>query len=295
MNLLKIITAICLALFVKLFVFQPFIIPSSSMDQTLVQGDYVLVNKWQNNLFGNLLEVKNGQVIAFHYPLDKGKVKNKMVFIKRCAALPGDTLLIEDGKISSESTLVQFDYLISDPNKTISWDLLKQYGVHLGGRAHNEQWLLSLDSLQLKLILEKDASLRFVKNNSLKNKTELSVFPSDTSLHWNRDYYGPLYTPKKGATVQLNTSNFKTYKKIISVYENHSISIVEEDIYIDGTQVKEYTFEQNYYFMLGDNRHHSQDSRFWGFVPENHLIGSCSLVLFNARDFSLNRLFKRVY
>lgn len=295
MHLLKIIAAICLAFFVKLFVYQPFIIPSSSMDKTLVQGDYVLVNKWQNNLFGNLLNLKKGAVIAFHYPLEKGAVKDKMVFIKRCAALPGDTLLIQNGALNQEFSPVQFDYVISDPNKTINWDLLNKYGVHLGGRAVNDRWILSLDSNQLSQILEIDTRLSFVKNTNPKNKTDLSVFPSDTSLHWNRDYYGPLYTPKKGSTVQLNSVNISCYQKIISEYENHTLAIKANSIYLDGTQVTEYTFEQNYYFMLGDNRHHSQDSRFWGFVPESHLIGSCSLVLFNADNFSLNRLIKKVY
>jgi len=85
------------------------------------------------------------------------------------------------------------------------------------------------------------------------------------------------------------------YEKIISDYENHSCRLQDSVIYIDNKQTETYTFSQNYYFMMGDNRHHSQDSRYWGFVPEDHLIGTCSRILFNADEFTSKRLLKRVY
>ena len=294
MQIGKFFAALGLALFVKIFVLEPFVIPSSSMDTTLVQGDYVLVNKWQNNLFGNWLNVKKGAVLAFHYPLDKGATKNKKVYIKRCAALPGDTLQLLQGKTENEPASVQFDYLISDPNKRIHWDFLKPLGIHLGGRAQNNSWLLCLNTQQLEAIMALDTNLTYAVHTHVANKTDLSIFPSDTSLHWNRDFYGPIYTPKKGATIALNSTNFKTYKKIIADYEQQEIELINGQIYLNGSPANNYTFAQNYYFMLGDNRHHSQDSRAWGFVPEDHLIGTCALLLFNAQTFSVDRLLKKV-
>ena len=295
MQFKKIAFAISLAFFVKLFVFQPFVIPSSSMDRTLVQGDYVMVNKWQNSLFGNLLKVENGSVLAFHYPLDKVDIADKIVFIKRCVGLPGDSLIIRNGEIENEKSSIQLDYFVADAGKKLNWEILKKFGIHLGGRASNNRWLLSLDSNQMNNILSVDSSFTFERNTSLEHKAEISTFPSDTSLHWNRDFYGPIYVPKKGIEIALDSTNFKLYKKIIQDYENHTISNEENSIYIDNELIKTYTFEQNYYFMLGDNRHHSQDSRYWGFVPEDHLIGNCSMILFNAEQFASNRLFKMVY
>ena len=295
MKFLKITLAISLAFFVKLFVFQPFVIPSSSMDRTLVKGDYVMVNKWQNSVFGNHLNIINGDVLAFHYPLDKGAINNKMVFIKRCVATPGDFIRIVDGEVKNDPSNIQFDYLISDTAKKLNWGLLKPLDIHLGGRASNNRWLLSLDSTQIEAMNTIDSNFVYSKNSTPKNKADISTFPSDSSLHWNRDFYGPLYVPKKGDSISLNSSNIKLYTKIIKQYENHKIRIEDSLIYVDDRLVNTYTFEQNYYFMLGDNRHHSQDSRYWGFAPENHIIGRCSLILFNAEQFSTNRLFKKVY
>ena len=295
MKILKFIAAVGFAFFIKLFVFQPFVIPSSSMDKTLVKGDYVMVNTWQNTLFGNLLDIQLGDVVAFHYPLEKAAIKSKMVFIKRCVALPGDSLILENGKIALEQTKLQFDYLIADPDGKLNWEILKDLGIHLGGKATNNRWLLSLDSIQISALLEVDQNLKFTLNSSPKDKIDLSTFPSDTTLKWNRDFFGPLYVPEKGAEIKIDYTNFSLYEKIISDYENHSCRLQDSVIYIDNKQTETYTFSQNYYFMMGDNRHHSQDSRYWGFVPEDHLIGTCSRILFNADEFTSKRLLKRVY
>ena len=154
--------------------------------------------------------------------------------------------------------------------------------------------MLSIDSLQISKLLEVDSNLLFNRNTLLTDKIDLSIFPSDTSLYWNRDFYGPLYVPQANVEIELDIQNIKLYKKIITDYENHEISIVGSNIYIDDQLVNSYRFDQNYYFMLGDNRHHSQDSRHWGFVPEDHIIGSCSTILFNAERFSFKRFIKTV-
>lgn len=295
MQIFKLITALLLALFIKYFVFQPFIIPSSSMDRTLVKGDYVLVSKWQNTIFGNLLDVKKSDVIAFHYPLEKGEISSKLVFIKRCIAQPGDTLLIENGLSINEQNSLQFDYLIQDKNNTLNWEFLKEQDIHIGGRVTNNRWLLSLDNLQVSALKEFNKSLEFQLNLSPKGVSDLSTYPSDKNLNWNKDFYGPLFIPKKDHSIEINSVNIELYKKIIETYEGHTLTYTDSTIQIDGLLVNSYTFEQNYYFVMGDNRHHSQDSRYWGFVPENHIIGDCEMILFNTKNFSFSRVLKRVY
>jgi len=294
MSLKKIFIITIIAFTVKFWVFEPFIIPSSSMDSTLIKGDYLIVNKWENSVFGNHLNIENGDIVTFRYPLDNVVLDEKMVFAKRCVGIPGDTILILEGNTSSDNRLLNFDYLITDPNASLNWDLLSSIKVHLGGKTINNNWLLNLSENQVNHLKELDIDIELTKHLENIHTGNLSVFPSDTLLNWNRDNFGPIYIPKAGEEIELKLNNINIYKKIIETYESHSLSIVDSTFTIDGIVCKHYTFEQNYYFMLGDNRHHSQDSRHWGFVPENHLLARCSIVLFNIDNFSTQRLLKRI-
>ena len=294
MNARKLTLIVILAFAIKFWVFQPFIVTSSSMNSTLKQGDYLIVNKWQNSIFGNQINPHKGEVVAFHYPLDKAHIKDKMVYRKRCVGVPGDTIKISNGKTHSAEQSLQVDYIIEDPNTLINWDLLKKIDVHLGGKTINDNWLLSLSENQLNKLKEFDNKLIFKKLIQEANEFDLSTFPSDTTKKWNRDFYGPLYIPKSGETIEINTDNISLYRKIIEVYENHQLEVDSTSIHIDNEICSTYTFAQDYYFMMGDNRHHSKDSRHWGFVPQDHLIANCSVVIFNVENFSTKRLFKEI-
>ncbi len=104
------------------------------------------------------------------------------------------------------------------------------------------------------------------------------VFPFSRDYNWNRDNFGPLVMPKKGVTVTLTKKNLPLYDRVISAYEGNKLDVKDDGIYINGELANSYTFKMDYYWMMGDNRHMSADSRYWGYVPEDHIVGKASFV-----------------
>jgi signal peptidase I len=126
----------------------------------------------------------------------------------------------------------------------------------------------------------------------------LTIFPFVKGYNWTRDNFGPLWIPAKGSTVELTVENLPLYERIISTYESNKLEVKDGRIYINSEEAKTYTFKQDYYFMMGDNRHNSLDSRYWGFVPEDHIVGRPAVVWFSSdgnKKFPKNIRWKRFF
>jgi signal peptidase I len=241
--------------------------------------------------------VKSGDVVVFNIPpkrLNENKdypVDLKTNYIKRCVAAAGETLQIKnrnvfiDGQVSNDHPLVQWSYQVV-ANGLINERNLDKLGIgqedyQITGRPDETSleyimWLTPEKADELK-------QLPYIKSVVLeKQDNTMGVFPNsdyygfgsgiEIERGWSIDSFGPLWVPKKGSTIGITDSTVSLYGYIITEYDHQKdAKIVDRKLIIDGQEVTEYTFNQNYYFMMGDNRHNSLDSRYWGFVPEDHI------------------------
>jgi signal peptidase I len=131
---------------------------------------------------------------------------------------------------------------------------------------------------------------------TVETDSSLSVFPYSPLFRWDLDDYGPLFVPRSGSTITLTAATYALYERVIRVYEDNAFSMQDGRFYLDGKEVTQYSFKNNYYWMMGDNRHNSQDSRFWGFVPEDHIVGKASIIWMSwGNGVRWNRIFKTIH
>tara|TARA_B100001093_G_scaffold202224_1_gene194247 strand:+ start:1520 stop:2416 length:897 start_codon:yes stop_codon:yes gene_type:complete len=290
MRYYKYLWIVLLALSIKFWIFKPYIIHSDSMASTLNKGDYIIMNTWEKSLFGNKKTFKKNDIIALRYPLDSGMIKEKSVCVKRCIGMPGEWIKIDADK-NIELAKLQYDYIIEDPMNIIDQHQLLKIGVK-NIRKTGDKWTLSLDNLQKNKLQKLNSKLKISKLLQKKKHFNPSIFPSDPSLPWNQDFFGPLYVPKSGDSILLNTRNISLYKKIIVDYENHHLEYSTDFYKIDGNILTHYIFDKDYFFVAGDNRHHSFDSRHWGFIPEDHIISSVAIKIINMDKIKIKEYFK---
>ena len=371
--------AVVIATVVHAYFMQPYIIPTGSLEKSLLVGDFLLVSKFHYGArtpqtvvsfpmvhdtipllktrsylkkpqlpymrLPGLQQIKRNDIVVFSWPADTvrqffkkeaGVVKpvdKKSNYVKRCVAIPGDTLTIEDGIIYingkesimpdrakpifghkaynakgiSARKLINAGYddltrkflitnisqpildalrphllMIANPDpsnyqvltgsKGLPLNIVQQYRIQAKELLETQKslFLTLKEAEELPNVVTLDSLKRNINTKRTYND---SYFPNNVRYNWNEDQFGPLVMPKKGATVQLNSKNVALYKKIISDYELNNLELSGDDIKINGFTADTYTFKQDYYWMMGDNRHRSEDSRFWGFVPEDHIVG----------------------
>ena len=374
----SIIFAIILATIVHTYFIQPYIIPTGSLEKTLLVGDFLFVSKFHygarvpqtaisfpmvhDTIVGTGIrsylnkpqipyfrlpgfeKVKRNEIVTFSWPADtvrkffvkekgvKKPIDKKSNYVKRCVAIPSDTLEIINGiihingKISkmpyrakpiysysafkssgvSTSKLVQLGIDIQRKFKVTEitqnkYELIRPYilgiidnnpnnfivitsskGIPYDVRSKGRILLTEITDFKIDLLLT-EAEAEIVTNSKLIDSLKrnfktfksynTSFFPNDIKYNWNEDNFGPIIIPKKGVKVKLTSTNLPIFKKLIRDYEKNALTIENNVIKINNLPTKEYTFKQDYFWMMGDNRYRSEDSRVWGFVPEDHIVG----------------------
>ncbi len=368
-----IVWAVVAATLIHLFVFQLYVVPTSSMEKTILIGDYLYVSKlsygpqvpntplsmpfvhntmpfsttrksyseavkWDYHRLRGLKPVRRNDVVVFNFPAgDTVLLENQAVtyydvlrqyqatfgaeegrrrlnedytvaarpvdkrenYIKRCVAIAGDTLLIKDtevyvngGKQAGIPTR-QHIYFVQTTAPLSAYALGKLGITEFSGNA--PYYYMSMTEDNAARLAQMPSVTDVVRYNAKESSAE--IFPNDASYAWTQDNMGPLWIPAKGATVVLTAENLPLYRRIIEQYEGNTLEVAADGtILINGEAATEYTFRMNYYWMMGDNRHNSADSRFWGFVPEDHIVGKALFIAWSKGDDGIrwSRMFNKI-
>lgn len=333
----SILFAVVAATIVHAYIMQPFTIPTSSLEKTLLVGDFLFVSKFHYGArlpmtavsfpmthdtipvirkksylekpqipytrIPGFQKIKRNDIVVFNWPVDTvnafhqygdGKyhykpVDKKSNYVKRCVGVPGDSISIVDGYVYvngqkndlPDRAKIQFSYLVKTNGQLNPEMLYNRYDITDGYDYRDNVYLFPAISEESINMLKNNPNVEEVSrfNRQDEGQWDRSVFPNDSRYPWNNDFMGPIYIPEKGKTVAITPESIPFYKRIIEVYEGNEMEIDNTitqngtEVLLNGNPITEYTFQMDYYWMMGDNRNNSEDARTWGFVPFNHVVG----------------------
>jgi signal peptidase I len=345
-----IIFAVIAATIIRTFMVEAYTIPTSSMEKSLLVGDYLFVSKvaygpkipntpiafpfahhtlpgtqytksyveWISlpyYRFPGIREIDNNHVVVFNYPdgdtvalqrqnqsyyalvREMGReavwrhfdvvarpVDKRENYIKRAVGIPGDTLEIIEGQIFINGNLlpdpegVQHNYQVITDGSLLQRRVFERHNITEWDQAAQGIYLMAITSEVAQQLSTLPNVTDVIKLGQEKGAGMRYIFPHHPDFPWNEDNFGPIYIPSRGATIDIDITNIPLYERIIGTYEGNVLEIRNDQIYINGQPATTYTFEMDYYWMVGDNRHNSADSRFWGYVPEDHIVGRAMFV-----------------
>ena len=316
--------AVVAAHILRTFFIEAYTIPTSSMEKSMLIGDFLFVSKLaygprvpmtpvavplvhhtipgtKKKSYSEIVkvpyhrmkglgEIKRNDCVVFNWPAEKlnRPVDKKENYVKRCVGIAGDKIEIVNGQLmvndepqaEPEGMKKQFTYNVKTKGSGLNPKLLyKKFDITEGSRGSNmNEYNLFLTDEALEGLNEFKNVKSITQNIDTTYNSPQYYFPNNNDHLWNIDNYGPILIPKKGSSIDLTMENIDLYKDIIEIYEENTLKISENNIYINDSLASSYKFKMNYYWMMGDNRHNSADSRMWGFLPENHVVGKALFV-----------------